>query len=339
MKTEESLLYLKDSDSVLMIPPPPGTVHEPAMPSPGPTKNFFKGQQKDTDENMMILSGVNSTELGKRTARLAGVEFVRREIQRFPDDECYLRLETDVQGEHVVIIENAYPDSGIVQCLLLKNALLENGASRVSMVIPYAGYARQDRQFRPGEPISIKVVLQALSTEVSELASIDLHKKESLGFLPSGAGSVDLSAVGVLGEYLKGKGVDIMVGPDKGSRERASRAATVAGCEHDHLEKTRIDGETVKITPKNVPVKGKVVGIIDDMISTGGTIMKAADNLFELGAEKVYACCTHGLFIKESLPRIREHCDEVVCTDTLPSPVSTISVAPVIAEWIEHLTG
>ena len=288
---------------------------------------------------MMILSGTHSSVLGKKTTKLAGTQFVERTIERFPDDECYLRLETEVNDEHVVIIENAYPDAGIVECILLKNALLENGASKVSMVLPYAGYARQDKQFKPGEPISIKALLQVLASDVRNLATIDLHKKESLEFLPSGVHGEDLSAVGVLGEYLKKKGVDIVVGPDKGSRERAARAAAVSGCESDHLKKTRLDGNTVKFEPRCIPVKGKIVGIIDDMISTGGTIIRAADNLFDQGAEKIYACCTHGLFTKDSLPDIQKHCDELVCTDTLSSQVSTISVAPVIAEWIMTLGG
>jgi len=288
---------------------------------------------------MMILSGTHSSGLGKKTSKLAGTCFVERAIVRFPDDECYLRLETDVNDEHVVIIENAYPDDGIVECLLLKNALLENGASKVSMMLPYAGYARQDKQFELGEPISIKAILLALSSGALNLATMDLHKKESLGFLPPGVHGEDLSAVGVLGLYLKERGVDIIVGPDKGSRERAARAAAVAGSESDYLKKTRVDGNTVKFEPKNIPVKGKVVGIIDDMISTGGTIIRAADNLFDQGASNVYACCTHGLFTKNSLPEIRKHCDMVVCTDTLSSPVSSISVAPVIAEWMKTLDG
>lgn len=287
----------------------------------------------------MILSGTRSSVLGKRTSKLAGARFVERAIERFPDDECYLRLETDVKDEHVFIIENAYPDDGIVECLLLTNALLENGASKVSMVLPYAGYARQDKQFKPGEPISIKAILQALSSGVRNLATMDLHKKESLEFLPPGVHGEDLSAVGVLGEYLKKRGVDIIVGPDNGSRKRAAQAAAVAGCESDHLKKTRVDGNTVKFEPKNIPVKGKVIGIIDDMISTGGTIIRAADNLFDQGANNVYACCTHGLFTKNSLPDIQKHCDVVVCTDTLSSPVSDISVAPVIAEWMKTLGG
>ncbi len=284
---------------------------------------------------MMILSGTNSHELGQETARLAGLDFVKRKIERFPDQECYLCLEEEVAGEHVVLVENAYPDTGILECLFLKNALLDNGARTVSMVLPYAGYARQDKQFRVGEPISIKAVLQALGQDCHALATIDLHKKESLNFLPKGTTGSDLSAIDALAEYLMNAGVQLVVGPDKGSRARAERAGRLAGCQSDHLEKTRLDGVTVKITPKNLPVKGKVVGIIDDMISTGGTIMQAAESLYSQGAEKVIACCTHGLFIRDSLPKLRKYCDEVVCTDTLNSDAARVSVAPVIASWLE----
>ena len=287
----------------------------------------------------MILSGQQSFELGKKTSELAGVPFIHRELNRFPDDEAYLRLEDDVKGQHVVVIENAYPDSAIVECLLMKNAVLENGASGVSMVLPYTGYARQDMRFKEGEAISVKVLLQALGMGCRQLAAIDLHKSHSLEFLPDGVGGTELSAVGALGEYLKKRGVDIIFGPDKGSKDRARRAAAVAGCAADYLEKTRIDSHTVKIAPKHIDVKGKVVGIIDDMISTGGTIMRGADAMFEAGATQVYACCTHGLFIKESLPKLQEHCDGVICTDTLNSPAAFISVAPVIAQWMKTLEG
>jgi ribose-phosphate pyrophosphokinase len=284
---------------------------------------------------MKILSGSNSLELGRKTAELAELELVERKIFRFPDQECYLRLESEVSGEHVIIIENAYPDTGFLECLLLKDALFENGAAKVSMVIPYLGYARQDQRFKPGEPISIRAVLGALTHGVEQLVAIDLHKEHSLSFLPKGTPGINLSAVEELGRYLKGQGVDIIVAPDKGARGRATRAAAVAGCQSDYLEKTRLDGESVKIAPKDLQVKGKVVGIVDDMISTGGTIIKAADNLFELGAAKVFACCTHGLFIRNSLPMLQDHVDAVLCTDTLVSQASEISVAPVIARWLK----
>ncbi|HID71553.1 MAG TPA: ribose-phosphate diphosphokinase [Thermoplasmata archaeon] len=289
---------------------------------------------------MMIISGEHSEKLGKKVSELSGIEFVKRTLSRFPDDELYLCLEADVEEEEVLIIENSYPDTGIVNCLLLKNALIENGAAAVSFVVPYMGYARQDRRFKKGEAVSIKAVLEALANGVKCFTTIDLHKKESLNLLPPSVKRTDLTAVGTLAEYLKKKDVDIIVGPDRGSKERAKMAAKLVGCESDYLEKKRLSGTEVQISPKHLSVKGKSVGIIDDMISTGGTILKASENLFSLGAEKVYACCTHGLFLNNIFNRLRKVCDEVVCTDTLPERekigVKVLSVAPLIAEWIEE---
>jgi ribose-phosphate pyrophosphokinase len=139
--------------------------------------------------------------------------------------------------------------------------------------------------------------------------------------------------VSTIAQYLKEKNIDFVLAPDKGAKERAKEAATLIDCEYDYLEKTRIDETTVKITPKKLDARGKHVAIIDDIISTGGTMANSIKELKKQGAKTVSVACTHGLFIggaKEKL--LSADCDEIISTDTIETEFSKVSAADCIAE-------
>jgi ribose-phosphate pyrophosphokinase len=124
----------------------------------------------------------------------------------------------------------------------------------------------------------------------------------------------------------------MILSPDEGRWDNAKRIADVVGCEADYLVKERLDGETVKMTPKSLDVKGKYVAIVDDIISTGNTIVKAAEQLKKQGAKKIAAACTHAVFANNALDRLRRVCDEIYSTDTIENETTAVSVAPQIAK-------
>jgi ribose-phosphate pyrophosphokinase len=167
--------------------------------------------------------------------------------------------------------------------------------------------------------------------EMDRLLTIDLHKPDVLEWFAR-APAKDLKAAPAIGEYFLGSGIDLVLGPDAGAANRAEETAKVLGCESDHLTKMRLSGTEVKITPSLLDAKGRNVLIVDDIISTGGTIVAATNELRRLGAKKVYASCTHGLFTGGAVAKLKGVCDKVVSTNTLESEVSEISVAKVVAQ-------
>ncbi|MEM0448739.1 MAG: ribose-phosphate diphosphokinase [Methanomassiliicoccales archaeon] len=280
---------------------------------------------------MIILCGSTSRSLAQDLSAMLGVEFVQAITKRFPDGEAYVRIERPALEKEVVVVQNTYPDNNLVELLLLLDAARGLGAEKITCVIPYFGYARQDRRFNPGEALSAKVMLRHLEMEMDRLITIDLHKPDVLEWFAR-APAQDLKAAPAIGEYFSSCGIDLVLGPDAGAAQRARETAKVIGCESDHLLKTRISGTEVRITPSHVDARDKTVLIVDDIISTGGTIIAATNELRRLGAKKVYASCTHGLFTGGAVPKLQQVCDRIVSTNTLESEVSEISVAKVVSK-------
>jgi len=280
---------------------------------------------------MMVLGGSTSKSLAMDLANVLSLEYVQAHTKRFPDGEAYVRIERETLDKEVVLVQNTYPDGNLVELLLLLDAARGLGADKITCVIPYFGYARQDRRFNPGEALSAKVMLRHLEMEMDRLLTIDLHKPDVLEWFAR-APAKDLRAAPAIGGYFGDYGIDLVLGPDKGAAMRAEEVAKIIGCESDHLEKTRLSGTEVMIAPSHIGAKGKTVLIVDDIISTGGTIVAACNELKRLGASKVYAACTHGLFTGGAVERLKGACDIVVSTNTLESEVSKISVAKVVAQ-------
>jgi ribose-phosphate pyrophosphokinase len=278
---------------------------------------------------MIVVGGTASGLLSKSLAAELDCELAKTEIRRFPDQECYVRLLTEVKGEDVIVVQTAYPDPNAVELFLLQDAVREAGAAGLTTVVPYFGYARQDRAFEPGEAVSARAMARHIGLESDRVLTIDIHNTRTLGDFTRPV--ENLSAMGVIGEFLRGEGVGAIVSPDEGSKERASVAAKAAHCDWDFLEKNRIDDSTVEIKPKNLDVKGKVVAIVDDIIATGGTVIMAAQQLRGQGASRVIAACTHGLYTGGAIERLEGTCDTVVSTDTLERPTSKITVASVVS--------
>lgn len=279
---------------------------------------------------MIIVSGSASKSLSKTLAQEMGEKLANVESRRFPDDECYVRIHDNLDGEEVVVVQTSYPDDKIIELFLLQDAVKEFKVEKLVTVIPYYGYARQDKKFNEGEPISAKTLAKLISLSSDSLITVDIHEEKIMDWFD--IPSKNISGMPQLGFYLKNLNPDIIIAPDKGAQELAKIVADVVECDWDYLEKIRIDGENVEMKAKNLSVSGKKVAIVDDIIATGGTIVRATEHLKSQGAKEVYAACTHGLFAKNALPRLQHVCHEVISTDTIENETSVVSVAKEVAK-------
>ncbi len=275
-----------------------------------------------------IIAGSSSPSLAKNLSVEMNLPIADVTIKRFPDGECYVRIHEKM--EEAIIVANTYPDENIIELFLLQNAARKMGAGKISLVIPYYGYGRQDKVFEEGEAISAEKIAHLIQQDADTIITVDPHKEHITKFFKIPAHIC--SAVEEIASHFINK-VDTVLAPDKGAMDRARRAAEIIGCPFDYLEKKRLSGEEVQMKVKEMDVAGMDVLIIDDIISTGGTMAEAIKSLKKQGAKNVFISCSHGLFIGNAIERIRKAgCDEIVSTDTVESIYSKISVARPIAD-------
>jgi ribose-phosphate pyrophosphokinase len=291
---------------------------------------------------MKIILGPASTALAEKIAELTGLEKIPVVHKVFPDGENYLRLEGNVQNEHVAIVQTtSYPqDNRLIQLAFMAAAAKTNNATKVTAVVPYLAYARQDRIFLQGENASTETVAAMLhAAGIDQLITVNIHAENVLKRFPFPAKT--LTAIPLLAEHFVKRGFQkaFALAPDKGAMYIAEQAQQVLQGEAGNLEKQRDrhTGQTTQ-TGKHLNVKGKVVIIFDDIISTGGTIVGAAKILKEQGAEKIFAACVHGLLIGDAEKRILDAgVEEIVATDSVPSKNSKVTLAPLISQALKAL--
>ena len=311
-----------------------------------------------TRGNMVVLSGSNARLLATQLADSLGWDHHSLETRRFPDSEGYIRIPSEVidavRKEPVVLVSNTFPDAGIVETLLMLEAIndvrrgnLENlreiGPQQMDdvgpgtlLAVPYFGYSRQDKRFKPGEAISARAIGHLLASRCDGIIVFDLHAPKVLEDLPVPVAFT--SAMPELAKHLQENvNPDFILSPDKGAIERASLVAQTIDCEFSYLEKTRIDAHTIVHKAKDLDVDGKIVAIVDDMIATGGTICRAAEALRNQGATEVHAACSHGLFTGGAIARLIRYVDGVHATGSLSNPRDVISGGPALARGVEEL--
>ena len=307
---------------------------------------------------MVILSGSNAEIMAKQLAGELNWSHFSIETRRFPDTEGYIRIPDEViesiRTEPVVLVSNTFPDSGIIETLLMLEAIndvrtgnlqnlreigpqsLDDVGPGVLLAIPYFGYSRQDKRFRPGEAVSARAIANLLASRCDGIIVFDLHAPKVLEGLSVPVAFT--SAMPELAEHLqKDIKPDFILSPDKGAIERASEVANEIGCQFSYLEKTRIDAHTIVHKAKDLEVEGKVVAIVDDMIATGGTICRAADALRSQGAVQVHAACSHGLFTGGAVARLVRYVDGVHATSSLANPRDVIPGGPALARGVKQL--
>lgn len=279
---------------------------------------------------MIVVGGSSSRMLAQDLAKELECRYLQAHTSHFPDGECYVRIEEEGIDDEVMIVQSSHPDQNLVELLLLQDAAMGLGAKRITSVVPYFGYARQDERFKRGEALSAKVMVKMVEMFSRRFITVDVHKPIVLDWFRGDA--YDVHAAPSIGAFFKDSGVDMVLAPDEGALQRAREVASVIGVEWDYLEKTRLSGEVVRMAPKTLDAKDKNTLIVDDIISTGGTIEAAANQLKIMGAKSVTAVCTHGLFAKGALDRLRKCCNAVYSTNTIEGEVSVISVAQQIAK-------
>lgn len=298
----------------------------------------------------MIVSGSASQKLAANVAKELDDVFIRVETKKFPDGEKYLRVHGEVDDEVTIIQSTGYPqDETLIELLFLIKNLKDLGAKKVKVVVPFMGYARQERRFNDGEAISAKIVAELIELAgADEFASINLHEDCVRKFFNIPA--YNLSAMPAIAEYLKKFTTDpIIIAPDKGALGFAEEISEILECNCTYLKKVRLGPDKVETTIADIDesdddsskvqissVKGKQAIIIDDIIATGGTIVNAINILKEHGAVSVNVCCVHPTLVNDAVSKIyAAGATDLAGTDTLKSEVSSISLAKTIANYLK----
>jgi len=288
----------------------------------------------------LIIAGGHSKALAIKVSRITRIPYFLPELKKFPDGEKYVRIDTELEDKTIAVIQSMAlkPDEYLIEYYLMVKTLKDLGAKKVIGIIPYFAYARQDERFKPGEAISfayIAKLIEAAGTD--EIYTIDTHMHRVLDIEQIFTKPVkNVTAVPLLTEYfIKNYNFEepVVIGPDAEAIQWAKVAAEILKAEYDVLEKQRLSGSEVEIKTREVNVKDRDVFIVDDIISTGGTIIEATKVLKKNGAKRIVASCTHPILVMDFLPRmIANVIHDVFLTDTVPMPISYVTVAPVIAE-------
>jgi ribose-phosphate pyrophosphokinase len=285
----------------------------------------------------MIIGGPSSQLLAGKVAAILGQELALCEYRTFPDGEAYSQVASELENE-VTIIQSTPKDNDIIYLLQLLDVCREK---KVTLVIPYFGYARQDKIFKPGEPMTARAIASALNPLLGEEGSVytvNIHARSVLSHFRCTAENLD--ATPLLAEKVRTLALHdpVVISPDKGAMEMAKKAATHLGAECDYLEKTRLSGTEVSMAPKEIDVIGRDVVIFDDMIATGGTMATAITLLRKQGAKRVFLAAVHPVLTGNAVLKLyRSGVEAVIAADTLDRSVSTVSVAPLIAEAIRGI--
>jgi len=298
---------------------------------------------------LKIFSGSSNPALASDVCKYLEIPLGGAEIERFPDGEKTIRVEDDVRGRDCFVVQSTCNpvDEHLVELLIFLDCLRRASASRVTAVIPYFGYARQDRKDEGRVPITAKLVANMItSAGANRVLAIDLHAHQLQGFFDI---PVDhLAGELVLSKYFRDMKIDklTVVSPDVGNMKTAARYAGYLGGDLAIVHKKRLSGS--KVTAEEIigEVRGRNILMCDDIIATAGTVCSAAAMVKERGAEKIYIGATHGVFATKALERLaKAPIDQIVVTDTIPqdkmskkiSNIKVLSVAAMLGEAIKRI--
>ncbi|HSG83567.1 MAG: ribose-phosphate diphosphokinase [Nitrosopumilus sp.] len=288
---------------------------------------------------LSVIAGKSSEDVARKLSRKIKANFVKSQVRVFADGESKITLSGKISKKKSIVVQSIYPpvDTNLIQALSLISKAKET-SSEVIAVIPYMGYARQDREFLPGEIVTMKVLGKLFKgAGASKIIAVDIHSM--IGFKHFTIKTKNVSAIPELVRYFKKLSLKdpLVVSPDQGGKERAKEFAKELGSEFIALEKKR-DRKTgkVQIKTKNLDeVVNRDLILVDDMISTGGSIVKATQFLKKQKCEKVYVACTHALLMNDAEKRIRKAgVTKIISANTIPGKTSIVDISNTIAKAI-----
>ncbi|MHA1605430.1 MAG: ribose-phosphate diphosphokinase [Candidatus Freyarchaeota archaeon] len=291
----------------------------------------------------VVISGSSSYVLAIKLARELNAPLLETDIKRFPDGEKYVRIDGDLEGVEAIVVQSMYltPDEYLMEYFLMVEALKDSGAKKVIGMIPYFAYARQDKRFNRGEAVSLRTVSRLIETVgTDQLFTVDmhLHRVDDMSKIFN-IPAKNLTAIPDIAHYIRANlslKNPLIIGPDEEAGQWAKIAAAQLETDYDVLEKKRISSTQVEITTKELEVKNRDIVIIDDIISTGGTIAKTIEALRKKDANRIVAACTHPILVDNALKKIyMAGAYNVIGTTTIPSPISVIEIAPSLAEALK----
>jgi len=302
----------------------------------------------ELNEELKVFSGRANRQLAQKIAEYLGITLGEMEVRSFSDGEIYVKINENVRGRDVFLVQPTSPpvNENLMELLIMIDACQRASAQRITAVVPYYGYARQDRKDQPRVPITAKLVANLITKAGTDrILTLDLHVDQIQGFFDI---KVDhLFAAPVIIDYFRKKRLDnlTVLSPDVGGLRRArayARALKVPLAIVDKRRPTANEAEIIHIVGE---VKGRQILIIDDMVDTGGTLLAAVNILMEKGAVGVYAACTHPVLSGNAYQKIENSpLKELVVTDTIPLDLSkstdkikVLSVAPLLGEAIKRI--
>jgi ribose-phosphate pyrophosphokinase len=287
---------------------------------------------------MIVFGGSFSRKLAESVSNSMDLELGRIDSRRFPDGEFYVRLLSEVKDRECILIQTTSSNDAFMELFIILDLLRELNAKKIHTIVPYLGYSRQDKRFKEGEAFSTKTILKLIDQFSDSILTVNCHFLDYGGeFEFEGVRIRNLDAFPLVASYFRDKFQSpILISPDKGAIEYAKRASEIVNCDFDYLEKTRISDTQVELATKKLDVYDRDVIILDDMISTGATIIEAAEFIKKQGARSVHVGCVHGVFSND-LQKFKEGLDDLVCTDTIQTEVSKISVAGLISGAIKRI--
>ena len=297
---------------------------------------------------MKIFSGTSNPPLAEAIAQSIGMELGKVTISTFPDGETFVKIEENVRGEDVYVVQSTSPPTNhhLMELFIIMDALRRASASRITAVIPFYGYARQDRKDQPRVPITAKLVANLLvAAGANRILTMDLHAQQIQGFFDI---PVDhLYAAPVMYDYLKKKkqlSNLVVVSPDVGGLKMAYAYSQVLEASLAIVAKRRKSPTDVESMAVIGEIRGKNVLMVDDLTETAGTLTNAADLLQKKGAKHIYACVSHAILNDVGIQRLRKsRIDELITTDTVLRPavdgvnIITLSVAGLLGEAIKRI--
>jgi len=290
-----------------------------------------------------VLAFPESVAAARRLATAIGGDFAQIDVHRFPDGESLVTLPPKLQKTVIFFRSLNDPNAKLIELLLAIESARSNGCKRAILITPYLCYMRQDIAFKPGQAISQRIIGEMLSEWVDDLITIDphLHRIQHLSVALPYCNSVCATASPALGAFLRQQQSNaVLVGPDEESRQWVQQVADIAGLEFIVASKQRFGDRDVRITLPDTDLRGRQAILVDDVISSGKTMIETALALQAAGASSVSAICTHALFADDALAAMQAAgIDPIWSSDTIPHSTNVVDLTQVLVEALAEITG